>query len=148
MIRAVQLIIDVAVCMAAAPGKRYRPDRKGPAARGRLRPAQPEPPVQGHGVERRRAHLFVTRAGQALQEIGRQNALQRMVFGHDRSLPPGLVHPVVPLKVPKQFRNEKSNSRTSSVELSRVLAAVTRFLMPTLLDVTGSSARLSVDARP
>src|SRR6266481_3569929 len=70
-------------------------------------------------------------------------ALQRMVFGHDRSLPPGLVHPVVPLKVPKQFRNEKSNSRTSSVELSRVLAAGTRFVMLTEWDGTGSSARRS-----
>jgi len=40
------------------------------------------------------SHSLTTRRPLRLQEVGRQNATQRMVFGHDRSLPPGLVHPV------------------------------------------------------
>src|SRR5690242_4073802 len=75
---AVLLVVDRAVGLAAGPREGDGAGQEAPGAGRGFRPGEPEPAVEGQGVQGRVPGRLVTGAGEPVEQSRRDDAVQRM----------------------------------------------------------------------
>src|SRR5690348_8988364 len=76
---AVLLVVDRAVGLAAGPREGDRAGQEAPGAGRGFRPGEPEPPVEGQGIQGRVPGRLVTGTGEPVEQSWRDDAAQRMM---------------------------------------------------------------------